>query len=184
MLCITRKLAALVVLSMLLTTAVSAAAFETLFPTRLVRRSDSPLSVKDPRRKDMRGEYAEFVGQLWVSGTLHAMWEPQIEDRQPIYWISVDKASAKKLPHFNRWRLHQVDVINGAVALKMAVGAEIVKRLQSKKLRSVEAAGSFLIDHYDIGIDCDSAWARARVVQAKIPNSEDIKIQSVGHCIG
>ena len=58
---------------------------------------------------------------------------------------------------------------NGDKALRLAVGEAGAQRLLDHKVDSVRATGTFLIEAYEVGVECDAPWARARVVEAKVP---------------
>jgi hypothetical protein len=51
----------------------------------------------------------------------------------------------------------------------MAFGPEIGQHIASQAMPSAEIKGKFLIRNLEVGITCDSAWARATVQQVDIP---------------
>jgi hypothetical protein len=124
--------------------------------------------------------YAKFNGQMWVSGTLVARWIAGTDNMNykfPDYVLVPDTASVGKLPHFIlkdppyflRYKVRAIDIQNGPAALRMAVGEEKVQRLINRKVSELKVTGSFLLEGYIVGVECDAPWARAAVVQTDLP---------------
>lgn len=133
----------------------------------LIEPKNTGLVVARVERKEAL--FAEFEGRTWITGTLVAQWGLDVDEDMPDFKLVPDAASIRRLPYFADYPLRQIDIENGAEALRMAVGSAMATRLQSKRIRVVRAKGTFLITQYIVGVECDAPWARAVVVEAKVP---------------
>jgi hypothetical protein len=110
---------------------------------------------------------------MWVTGTLVAEWPSAIDPaaiKTPDYVLIPDSRSAKILPHFTNYRVQWIEIQNGLDALQMAAGTDTSQRLVTRNARVVKITGLFLIERYVVGVECDTPWARAIVVNVKIPD--------------
>lgn len=157
------------VATLLLTLAAAVTATE--YRIALVQPKETPLVLaKIVRERDL---YAEYRGEVEVSGTLLAEWPDGKDNRnykEPDYWLVPDASSAARLPHFARYGVRQIELKNGAVALRLAVGDAKAESLLNRKVARVKASGSFLVRDYSVGVECDAPWAKATMVSATIPD--------------
>ena len=146
---------------------------------RLVHPKGTHLTLMELKRE--QDLYAKFSGQVWVTGTFVGRWPDGAKNsnyESPDYILVPDKIAIAKLPYFflreppyfNRYRVESIEIINGEVALRRAVGNADARRLLQRKVDSVSATGEFLIEGYIVGVECDAPWARAKLVQAKLPD--------------
>ena len=113
---------------------------------------------------------ARFSGQLVVSGTLVAKWWPpheRLPDDQPDYEIVPDAKFKKLLPHYSGYTVRKIELLNGPEALKLAAGEVLAQRLATRKIPMVKAKGTFVLDSYEVGIECDAPWSKARFVKVQ-----------------
>jgi len=93
------------------------------------------------------------------------------------YVLIPDGRSTAKLPHFVlkaspnflQYKVGSIAIQNGPDALQMMVRTGPVKRLSSRKIDRVKVTGSFLIERYAVGVECDAPWAQAVIVKAVLP---------------
>ena len=133
----------------------------------LVHAKTSPLVLTRVERTN--GIYAEFRGRIWVTGTLLAEWYGDNAD-QPEYLLIPDLKSSKRLPHFARYGVRWVEVVNGKDAFGRAGGTRVAVRHSEGEIRTLKITGSFEVSNYVVGVDCDSPWARAVVVRVNMPD--------------
>jgi hypothetical protein len=119
------------------------------------------------------GLTAKFSGSTWVAGTVTAHWlgendETATEDDLEVLLVPSDEA-VKRLPHFARYPLTEIYVINDKEAIERIFGAAAALRMSQRKIHSLRARGRFLIGDYEVGVECDAPWASARILRAEIP---------------
>jgi hypothetical protein len=145
---------------------------------RLVQPRGSTLTILQVSRDaDVR---ARFAGRTWITGTVVGRWPLGAADpgyETPDYILVPDAPGIRRLPYWllreppylNRYRITGIELTNGEQALRLAVGATEANRLRERKVDQVRATGTFLIEALEIGVECDAPWAKARLVQAKVP---------------
>jgi len=142
----------------------------------------SDMASTSERLKIKEGSDARFTGQAWITGRFVAWWPAgasNASDKTPEYLLIPDARGAAKLPHFTLLHEHQrlqypvttIDLTNGDTALRVIVGEARARQLLDRRVDSVDAASSFLLEDYEVGVECDAAWAHAMLVKAKIPRS-------------
>ncbi|WJI14237.1 hypothetical protein MWN52_11320 [Pseudoxanthomonas winnipegensis] len=116
-------------------------------------------------------EPVNFSGQERIAGDLLAEWEPgESGEVEPSYLIVPDAPSAARLPHFKGYGISVIDVSNGEETLAMMLGDDQARQLLSDRhMKRVLVHGAFVITDYEMTIECDSPWARARVISAERP---------------
>lgn len=150
---------------------------------RLVLPKGSNLTIaKIERKSDL---YAKFNGQVSVTGTLVARWiggTGSTASKAPDFVLVPDATSINQLPYFVlkdppyfvMYKVRTIEIQNGPDALRMAVGAEKAERLIRRKMLVLKVTGSFLLERYVVGVECDAPWARAIVIKAEIPEPEAV----------
>lgn len=147
--------------------------------SKLIQPKGSGLTVSKIQRDD--GLLAEFNGQVWVTGTLIAEWLGGIGNIYE-YVLIPDATSIKRLPYFTikdpphilSYQVRTIDIQNGPEALIMAVGSEKAERLINRHMKVLKVTGSFLLERYSVGVECDAPWARATIVKTKVPNPDNV----------
>lgn len=120
---------------------------------------------------------AKFSGKAEVAGTFMGYWPEGATNKnykEPEYILIPNASSKAKLPHYalkegkfkHSYVVRHIDVQNGPAALTKAAGAEQVQRLLERRVNHVRVVGTFAIEHYVVGVECDSPWARADVVDS------------------
>lgn len=123
--------------------------------------------------------FATFSGQVWVTGTVIGRWSTgamNLADKKPDYLLVPDYGAVNQLPYFvlreppyfNQYKVRSIELLNGAQALRIAVGEEQVRRLLERRVNHVRVNGRFLIDQYAVGVECDAPWAKALLVKAEL----------------
>jgi hypothetical protein len=139
----------------------------------------SDLKLTELKNKDEL--LAKFSGQTWVNGTFVVRWPAgagATADRTPDYVLVPDPASISILPHFriidppfkNSYKVKGIEIQNGAVALRLAFTEATAKKILEHKANSIRVTGRFLIESYEVGVECDAPWARASLVKADLPD--------------
>jgi len=156
------KKLSLILVASLLTSQIAAAAQLTL-----VHAKSSPLKLaRIERTNDL---FAEFKGNIWVTGTLIA--ESHGEGNAGTEYLLVpDRDSRGRLPHFYRYGVQWINVINGQDAFQRAGGTTVAVRKTEDEVRFAKITGSFQISNYIVGVECDAPWARAVIVKVDIPD--------------
>lgn len=124
---------------------------------------------------------ARLHGRVWVNGTFIARWPAgasALNSGPPEYILIPDKRSASKLPYFylrdssfhHAYRVTTIDLQNGEDALRIAFSESSVQKLLAREVDSMRVTGSFFIEDYEVGIECDAPWARAVLLKTNIPN--------------
>lgn len=146
---------------------------------RLIHPKGSNLKLIEIKRDtDL---FAKFKGQSWISGTFVAKWPEGSEIETPNnieYLLVPDSASISNLPYFVlkdppyflRYRVKTIELQNGENALRMTVSEKQANNLLEHKTNKIKASGSFLIEAYIVGVECDAPWARANFVKFKKPD--------------
>lgn len=146
---------------------------------RLVVPQGSALSPVRVNVKD--GVDATFKGRTWITGTMIGTWNGGAADSvapSPDFLIVPDSKSAARLPHFTirdsarllRYKVRSVELLNGVEAIRLAVGEARARQLMDRQVNSVRVAGKFLIEKYEVGVECDAPWAKAIMIDAKLPD--------------
>jgi hypothetical protein len=120
-------------------------------------------------RIDLKLLVAEFRGQTEISGKLVAQWivDDEIADSLQIHLLP-DERSIHKLPHLGRYDVNYISLENGIEALRSAVGKVKSSQIEQKQIDYLSVTGIFLIDRYSVGIECDEAWANARIIKSRV----------------
>ena len=145
---------------------------------RLVQPKDTELTLL----KLVRGEdlSASYSGRLWISGTFVGRWPlgaTDLREKEPEYLLvpaqeSIDRLPyfvLKEPPYFNRYKVRAISLVNGREALRRAVTEAEARRLLERRVNHVRSTGSFLIEAYVVGVECDAPWARAVLVRSELP---------------
>lgn len=146
---------------------------------RLVHPRGTDLKLAQLQREN--DLFAKFNGQVLVTGTFVGRWPAGASAqayKTPDYVLVPDSASVARLPYFvlkeppyfNSYRVRTIDLENGEVALRMAVGEVKAKQLLERKVNTVRVTGAFLIEAYVVGVECDAPWARAILVKVELPD--------------
>jgi hypothetical protein len=131
--------------------------------------------------KTHEGSDARFTGHAWVTGRFVAWWPAgsrELLDKTPEYLLVPDAKSTDKLPHFTllyehklvRYPVKTVSLTNGEDVLVSIVGEGRARQLLDRHVDSVDATGRFLVEEYEVGVECDAAWAHAKIVRAVLPH--------------
>ena len=144
----------------------------------LVQPKGSTLQVVAIQRED--GLSARFSGRTWIHGSFVARWPLGAANRKyasPDYSLIPDRDSISRLPYFylreppyfNRYRVRDIEIENGAEALRIVASEQRARKLLDRKEDRVEVVGYFLISDYSVGVECDAPWARAKLEKANVP---------------
>jgi hypothetical protein len=144
-------------------------------PTSLPSGSEQRLNIPaqspfhNPQSFARRGAALKLEGQMWVQGTLTAKWRGSADrgDRVVDWELLPDRPD--QLPQFKTHQYQKIDITRTDRLPPMAFGPEIGQQIASQELPSAEIKGKFLIRDLQVGITCDTAWARATVQQVDIP---------------
>jgi len=137
----------------------------------LVRPSASAHALKVTRIDRQSGSMAEFKGRVRITGLFIAQWLTGVDeesDNTLDVRLVPDSASAAALPFFQGYAVHKIDVANEDRVLLQVFGTKVLARLRRKELKYVGASGSFWIEGYVVGVDCDTSWARASMTPVRI----------------
>ncbi len=138
--------------------------------------------LKLERLKTKEEPAARFTGQAWITGRFLAWWPAgasNASDETPEYLLIADAKGAAKLPHFTlryknqrlQYLVEIIDLTNGEAAMRLIFGEAKARQLLDPRVDSVDATGTFLIEDYEVGVECDAAWAHAMFVKAEIPRN-------------
>jgi hypothetical protein len=145
---------------------------------RLVEPRETELTLlKLVREIDLSASYS---GRIWITGTFVGRWPlgaTDLREKEPEYLLVPDRKSIEKLPYFvlkeppyfNRYKVRAISVVNGKQALHRAVSEADARRLLERRVNHVRSSGSFLIEEYVVGVECDAPWARAVLVRSELP---------------
>ena len=139
----------------------------------------SDLKLKELKNKN--DLLAKFNGQTWVSGTFVVRWPAgagATADKTPDYVLVPDPASMSSLPHFriidppfkHSYKVRDIEIQNGAVALRLAFTEAAARKILDRKANSIRVTGRFLVEGYEVGVECDAPWARAALVKVDLPD--------------
>ena len=152
---------------------VNATFAEDLLP--LIQPSNNGLVIAKVERDN--GHSAEFKGHIWITGTLIAEWDrvwaEATENALEVRLIP-DQRSIKILPHFERYPVRKLELVNEQETMRLTFNKTLLAKLKTKKINRIEAKGSFLIEEYIVGVECDAPWARAKVIRTRIPKQPHI----------
>jgi hypothetical protein len=128
-----------------------------VIPAASPLKAAGKLEAREPRR---------FRGEEQVSGDCIAVWENTGSAAPlPSYRIVLDAASAKHFPQSQGDDIEAIDVANGPEILIAMTDAQQARQLiNDRHVKRLRVRGTFMISEYETSIDCDSPWARARVL--------------------
>lgn len=135
-------------------------------------KENSLVLAKVERRIDL---FAEFKGRTNISGTLVAEWvggKDNFNYKEPNYSLVPDAGSIRRLPHFSGYHVRFIEINNGPAALALAAGRDKTDLLLERKIARVKVTGSFVVDKYIVGVECDASWAKATLIFANVPNRD------------
>jgi hypothetical protein len=140
--------------------------------SRLIQPMGSSLKLVELKNaEELR---AEFSGTAWIEGTLFGEWTEgsyRIENAVPEYTLVPNTASKVRLPHFvinappylNSYKVKSIEIENGSEALQLAIGRVATQRFIERKRGLVRVTGRFQLESFSVGVECDVAWAKAKV---------------------
>jgi hypothetical protein len=140
--------------------------------TLTLMRPDATKTLILKKLERSQGLFAEFAGRLTISGTLVAQWIQGVdEDTDNTLDVKLvpDAEAVARIPYFDRYPVRKIDIENETEALRIVIPTTTLARLKKKELRIVRATGTFVLDNYVVGVECDASWARAKIVSARIP---------------
>ena len=112
---------------------------------------------------------AKYTGYVDVTGTLVAEWhDGEVEAGEKIaptmgYTVLLDEKSQSELPHFDKYNITSIAPANGPSALAMAAGRAVLAAFRAHKIARVEVKGKYTVSNLEIGVECDTPWARAHI---------------------
>lgn len=144
----------------------------------LVQSKNSDLKLVELRKKDEL--FAKFSGYVWVTGTLYGRWPAgagALSYAAPEYTFVTDNASKLSLPHFlvkdppyvSRYKVESIEIENGEDAVRLALGNAAALRLLDRRTDSIRATGRFQLQSFEMGVECDATWAKAKITRVEIP---------------
>ena len=152
----------------------SAASTQTVIPLRrdrsddaLVIPTDSPVKFRRWKQYGM----ADFDGRFVLTGTFVYGCAIDCEERKEndrFYRMDFtpDPDIARRLP---RWRIHDqvpaIVITNAPAFIHAVVSPKVYAGLHSGKISDVRGRASILVDHFEAGIECDSAELSAHYVR-------------------
>lgn len=148
--------------------------------SRLVQPTGTSLKLVDLRNtQELR---AEFSGAVWIEGTLIVEWTDGSEraaNPAPEYRIVPKATSKARLPYFvvndppyrNSYKVRSIEIENGDEALLLAIGREAAERFIEQKRSVVRVTGRFQLEAFSVGVECDAAWAKAKVLRVQLPKN-------------
>ncbi len=130
---------------------------------------------------------AQFNGRFVLEGVFVLdcdFCEPGYKDNQIRLSMIPDPAIAARLPH---WKVHDNDlaiVVTNAASFMRSVSTPAQRQLLlSGKLAEVRGRAAILVDHFEAGLDCDSANYSARFIAvAKQPRITKVQIDGDFGC--
>jgi hypothetical protein len=133
-----------------------------------------------------------ITGRIVVHGTSvincdSLACEPGVAGQSLHFSLIPDKAS---IPHLPRWKRHDndiwIDISNADRFIRSVTTVDERKRLIAGRLPDIRGQAALLLDHYEAGLDCDSANSSARFVgiaqvakRANLPTDGDYGCGSV-----
>lgn len=126
-----------------------------------------PTQFKAIEIRTTNEHFARFEGQAQIDGTLYVEWSagsPPIAE----YRLIPSQQAVKKLPHFRRYRVTWIEPFDGQATLRTAVDESTVRRV-TREHTSFRVNGVWSITQYEVGIECDAPFARAKVVAVLTP---------------
>ncbi|MBX3653478.1 MAG: hypothetical protein KF686_04785 [Ramlibacter sp.] len=143
-------------------------AFGTAAADRIALVNPQPSVLRPTEVQEKNGLLAKFAGQVRVEGTLYVEWFGE-KTKSAEYKLIPSAASSKRLPHFKGYRVTWIEPFDGPGALKSAVDEVTYKRVLGRNL-AFNVTGSWWIEGYEVGVECDAPFAFARVRAATIPD--------------
>ncbi len=135
---------------------------------------------------------ALFSGQVWVNGLFIVQWPDGTRELHPSdkmeVSIKLDEEERKRLPYYDwpEWKQtyipHLVVITNPEEAVNLVFPKDLSASVLSKKVRVAKVHAKFLLGNYEIGIECDASWARAKLISANV--SETAQISDKLHLTG
>jgi hypothetical protein len=138
----------------------------------VVRPEKSPLKLAAVTD---HGLTARFSGAITIDGVFVARWAAPDDEKNAdelLFSLYPTAEFKRSLPHFAnppsssyRWSYEPgvIDVANAEATLRKLVGRDRAERLLKRKIERIELVGSFKISAYEVGVECDSPWARAEI---------------------
>lgn len=144
----------------------------------LVRPIGSPLQLT---KLNMSHEhFAEFRGEVVVSGTLYAYWHSS--GSLPVeFRLIPDKTSADRLPHFAKYKVSWIEIKNGASALEMSLSKHDFRVVMAKQGPIAQVTGTWEIADYAVGVECDGPYAYAKVLRV-VPAGQVASVKAPETC--
>ncbi|PZP63202.1 MAG: hypothetical protein DI597_03985 [Pseudoxanthomonas spadix] len=129
-------------------------------------------------------EPVSFRGEEQLSGDLLAEWQRVGSNgMESSYSIVPDAPSAARLPHFEGYDIRVIDLSNGEEALAMMLGdAQAQRLIRDRHTKRVRVHGTFVITDYEMSVECDAPWARARVLSTERTSALADMPESAGRC--
>jgi hypothetical protein len=122
-----------------------------------------------PKPFPYRGPAAKLAGEAWVQGTLKAEWTGTADrPRSVAHWELVPDRP-EQLPQFKTHAYQTISITRTDALAAMTFGPEMGRQFAAQELPSAQIKGKFLIRNFEVGVTCDSAWARATLQQVDIP---------------
>ena len=137
---------------------------------------------------------AAFAGELRVTGTLIGIWPDGAINSTPTgpeYVLVLDKESSATTPHFVSlqqprsipYNVRSISITNGSSVLRNLAGRKRFERLIQARVDDVRITGQFVLDNVVVGVECDVAWAKARLVKSEVPSRTVVSQPFVSsHC--
>jgi hypothetical protein len=132
---------------------------------------------------------ARFDGRFVVEGTFVLdcnYCEPGENDNQLSLNLVPDAAISSRLPH---WKVHNnqiaIDVMGADSFIRTISTADERRRLLSGELDEIRGRTTLVLDHFEAGLDCDSADYSARFVAvARAPIRKKLELAGDFGCGG
>jgi hypothetical protein len=135
------------------------------------------IPVDSPVRFKRFGQYdrATFNGRFVLEGLFIvdcSYCEPGYKDNRLHLGIVPDPAIAARLP---RWKRHDndiaIDITDADRFIRSITTATERQRLMSGEIDEIRGRAALVVDHYEAGLDCDSANYSARFVAIAKPTA-------------
>jgi hypothetical protein len=155
-------------------------AFGTAAADRVVLVNPQPSVLRPTSVQEKNGLLAKFSGQACVEGTLYVEWYGE-KTKTAEYKLIPSAASSKRLPHFKGYFVTWIEPFDGSGTLRSAVDEETFKRVQEKNM-DFHVTGSWWIEGYEVGVECDAPFAHARIRAATIPDHRVASVERPETC--
>ena len=155
-------------------------AFGTAEANRITLVNPQPSVLRPTVVQEKNGLLAKFSGQVRVEGTLYVEWHGQ-QSKKAEYRLIPSAASSKRLPHFKGYLVNWIEPRDGPASLKSAVDEVTYNRVMAKNL-AFHVTGSWWIEGYEVGVECDAPFAYARIRAADIPEPSVAAVERPETC--